>query len=210
MPGAILVLMINYYVLDIAGLLMAFFPNDTLMYGVCFLGTSYLFGSILHQLGAIIEANFLSESIFSVEDNVNKEAWRDPQLRTAYESVYKTAPNAAAADADDADAAAKALADMRAAGRQVFHYVQKEKRPERIIIFSAFYAMSRTLIVTTALSMVIMICAYGNDRRIVHITIIGLLLIGVFILQWREYDKRCLNEAYEIMKTGHASGAGGK
>ena len=142
-PGAIMVFAVNSCILDLKAPYYSFFSDNTVTLSIYFLALSYLFGSALHQLGAMLE-RFLPQ-----EENVYKTHPYKRAIRIAYARTFK----APFPEGDD---------NQIKAGRAIFRYVQRGDRPQRIILFNAFYTMSRTLIVELLLVMAMLPFGAGD------------------------------------------------
>ena len=175
LPGAILVLAANYYIWDITAPCLRFFGANAAVLSAYFVVLSYLCGCALHQLGIWLEY------IFPNEKNVFESLPQKKAVQESYERQFNaTFPSDAAAQIQ--------------AGRQIFRYVQRKERPQRIVIFSAFYTMSRTLLVTFPLLFVITF--FCGVRRSVLLLYAAAWIIC--LTRWAAFDQCCIREAYTI------------
>lgn len=108
-----------------------FFGDNIWLLGAYFVILSYLAGHIAEQVGALLERLLrvfpFWRKLIAKDGCVNSQA-----LSNAYALHF---PN----DTYPTDEAGKAEAL-----RRIFHFLQKEERPQRILIFSAFYTVSRS------------------------------------------------------------------
>lgn len=179
LPGAMLVLTINYYMWDLTTPCIKFFGTNTGTLAVYFVALSYLCGGILHQLGISLECWLPNEK------NVFLTHCQQEAIKKAYEQHFSTPfPSDNTSQVE--------------AGREIFHYVQRKNRSQRIITFSAFYAMSRTLLVTVPLLLAIV--AASKSITLPLCLIYAVVWIFCF-LRWRHFDYCCISEAYTAFAT---------
>lgn len=175
-PGAVMTLALNFCVLDLTAPFKDFFGENAVMLALYFLTVSYLLGNALHQSGACLE--FIWKVDF---DHVSY--CKSPEIQAAYQRCFYT----------------PMPADIKTAGNRIFHYLQRNSRPERIIIFNSFYTMSRTMVVT--LACLIPITIYYRREALVSWPLALQLLAYVlamilFRCRWSRFEKKCLEEAY--------------
>lgn len=179
LPGAVLVLTINYYIWDLTAPCTKFFGLNTVVLAVYFVALSYLCGGILHQLGIAVE-HFLPD-----EKNVFVTHCQQDAIKKSYEQRFGTSfPDVAAAQVK--------------VGREIFHYVQRKDRSQRIVTFSAFYAMSRTLLVTIPFLIIIIVASKSITPPLFLINIVAWIFC---CMRWRYFDQCCISEAYTIFAT---------
>lgn len=176
LPGAALILTVNYYIWDLTTPCIKFFGLNTIVLAVYFVALSYLCGGILHQLGMGIER------LLPDEKNVFDSHYQREAIKKVYEQRFDTP------FPDDAISQIKA-------GREIFHHVQRKNRSQRIVTFSAFYAMSRTLLATIPLLFVVV--AISNSITLPIFLIYAVAWI-ICLLRWRYFDQCCISEAYTI------------
>lgn len=179
-PGAVLVLAVNYYAFDLRVPYDRFFTENMITLSAYFLAISYLCGSALHQLGA------MAERYFKEEKNVYSNCLYQKEIKAAYQKKFHMKfPNDEKGQIN--------------AGRQIFSYVQRIRRPERIVLFSAFYTMSRTLIVTLFI-MLLMTAAYRWNVFWSELPLLCIYLAGIWIfcMQRERFSNKCIEEAYML------------
>lgn len=168
-PGAVMTLALNFCVLDLTAPFKDFFGENAVMLALYFLTVSYLLGNALHQSGACLE--FIWKVDF---DHVSY--CKSPEIQAAYQRCFYT----------------PMPADIKTAGNRIFHYLQRNSRPERIIIFNSFYTMSRTMVVT--LACLIPITIYYRREALVSWPLALQLLAYVlamilFRCRWSRFEK---------------------
>ena len=174
-PGAVMTLAVHFYVWDLTLPFQKFFGENAVMLAVYFIVLSYLCGSLLHQLGATVE-NWLSRQFG--ERNLHQEYLVRSEVQAAYEKhFHRIFP---------AD-----ITGQVKAGKDIYHYVQKRERPQRILIFSAFYTMGRSMAVT--LLGVMLITGIANWKELQKVWLLLLcyaIAILLFILRWKRFEKK--------------------
>lgn len=187
-PGAILVLAFQHYIGGATAPFQSFFGENDAMLAVYFVALSYLCGSLLHQLGSLLE--WLISKIVSFSPklklNMHEKHWENESVKAAYRTKF----------ASDSPNSAK---EKIAAGKEIFHYVQRKNRTQRLMTFSAFYTMSRTMVV--ALLAIILIILLSHKTTTLPI-IPGCIFLIVFSIQrWWSFEKRSVDEAYLLFVT---------
>lgn len=186
LPGAILVLSANYYIGDITAPCVRFFGQNAAILSTYFVVLSYLCGCALHQLGICLEARLLPN-----EENVFASHCQQEAIREAYRQQFN------APFPDDPAAQIKA-------GREILHHVQYKDRSQRIVIFSAFYAMSRTLLAAIPLFYITTLFkTVPPPATLLNIVSPPMALLcisawGICFIRWRTFDQCCISEAYTI------------
>lgn len=185
--GAIFVLACNYYILDLTVPCITFFGNNAVMLAAYFIALAYLCGNILHQLGAAVESRMATE--------INVYATRGRQqslIRDAYrEKLGEEFPDDNAGQIE--------------AGKNVFYYVQRRVRPQRIVLFNAFYTMARTALVLIPILIIITFFCESNSTRCLGLILAYAGAMVVFYYQWKVFDRKCIQEAYILLVSEHIS-----
>ena len=176
LPGAVLILTINYYICDLTTPCTKFFGSNTVILAVYFVTLSYLCGGILHQLGISIE------HLLPDEKNLFDSHRQQEAIKKAYEQRFGT------------PFPSDTILQIKA-GRDIFHHVQRKNRSQRIVIFSAFYAMCRTLLVTIPLLLIVAVISKSFTLPLFLIYAVAWIFC---FLRWRYFDQCCINEAYSI------------
>lgn len=179
--GAVFVLACNYYITDLTAPCIAFFGNGTVMLAAYFVALSYLCGNILHQMGAALESRI------AVEYNVYASMghWQT-LIRKAYQEEFD-------------EAFPDSQEGQIQAGKSVFHYVQRLVRPQRIVLFNAFYTMARTaLVLMPVLILITFFCESNPTWKWRLIPAYGGAM-AVFYYQWKVFDRKCIQEAYMLL-----------
>ncbi len=175
-PGAVMTLALNFYGPDLTTPFDSFFGKNAVMLALYFLALSYLVGSALHQLGAFLER--FCRAKLGHEDYHGRSEIRDAYRRCFYADI-PTRP--------------------QEAWVRILCYLQRNSRPERIILFNSFYTMSRTAAVT--LICILPMAMYHHRgvlcswQAIVQVlAYVG--VIGLFVYRWRRFEKKFVEEVY--------------
>lgn len=173
-PGAVFVLAFQYYIGGATILFESFFGKNDAMLAVYFVALSYLCGNFLHHLGALAEKYFCKK-------NMHLQYWENDKVLAAYSS--KIDSKLPRSDKEKAEA-----------GKKIYHYIQRERRTQRLMTFSAFYTMSRSMAVTLILIIVLTLFARkGSTCQI----ILGCAFLTVLsVHRWREFEQKSVDEAY--------------
>lgn len=189
-PGAIFVLAFQFYTGALTLPFISFFGENDLMLAAYFVFLSYLAGTFLHQLGAGLEK-------ICCKKNMHIRHWENEKVAEAY--CARINPKRPATPMEQANA-----------GKEIFHYIQRNHRPQRVMIFSAFYTMSRTLTVTFLL-IIMMVYFFLENWLDAAILIGGCGLFTVLsVCRWRKFEQKCVDEAYLLFITEERAGKGEK
>lgn len=197
MPGSILLLAVNFYGWwDVGAPWKALLGDGELSLVVYFVALSYLCGSVVHQLGAVIEEWLTQKPLRKI--NMHKKYWRDKEIQNAYSTYFKKAPPTEQSELEENILRAQQIA----AGREVFHVVQQGgDRPQRIVLFNAFYAMSRAMVLTL---ICIAVITFWNGRNslisVLPTILLYMIAAAVFAYRWFKYEARCVDEAYQLFR----------
>ena len=151
-----------------------------------FIFMSYLCGNFLHEIGAMAESLLMRE-------NMHAGHWENPEVRSAYQR--KLSPSGSL----DPGFPSTPKEQVQA-GKTIFHYVQRTRRPQRLMLFHAFFIMGRTLFVTALFA--ILMCAAdsflcpGNICRNCWIALTCVLCAVLSYFRWRGFERRSIAEAY--------------
>lgn len=177
-PGAVMTLALNFYGLDLTAPFDSFFDENAVMLALYFLALSYLVGSALHQLGAFLE-RFCGAKL-GHEDYHGR-----PEIQAAYRRCF----------------CADIPASPQETWMRILRYLQRDGRPERVILFNSFYTMSRTTAVT--LICILPMALYHHCGTLCSWQAIAQLLayigvIGLFVCRWRRFEKKFVEEVYVL------------
>ncbi len=149
---------------------------------IYFLLASYFCGTLLHQIGAMIEPLF-------VRKDMHSRYWNEDPVKDA----YKKEIDAKLPESTD---------DKMKAGKYIFHYVQRSCRPQRLMLFYAFFSMSRTMFVTffSVISMVVIHFAAHpeNWKYCLAIGIACIICMLLYFLRWIKFEQKSIDEAYML------------
>ena len=183
-PGALVGLCANYYWIDILLPVRKLFGENTVMLGLCFFGLSFLLGSALHTLGSFLESLILV--LFpALARAFHREYLNTESVQKAYKEIFN-----------------ENIADLPSGKefeicRNIYRYLQRKERPERIVLFTAYSSMSRTLVV--ALSTVLTLLLFFDSHNMSMLILCGICII-LFSIRWRHYEKLRIVETYTLFK----------
>lgn len=185
-PGAVLILVLNLYIGNIANICTLFFGDNELVLCIFFAVISYICGCMLHQIGWLIE-DYLWEVNAKHEEHFDNSA-----VKVAYKAHF----------AEEAPNDTKKCIE---AGKRIYAYIQKNGRPSRILIFHASYTMSRTLVVTALVIIMVevsaILCSYEKYIKMWPLIILCGCIIAVFRSRWVRFEKKCVDESYMLFIT---------
>ena len=146
----------------------------------------YILGSALSQAASMLEdalwhVPFWQSAVVPAdyfEDNVIQEAYC---FVFAVDSVPDTREKQCAATGD------------------IFRYIQREKRPDRIVIFTAFYTMSRALFITFCLILLLM--RAGQAALTLWAEPVCAVLAVLFLLRWIQFERKCITESRLLFRS---------
>lgn len=189
LPGAVLLLVVNYYGFwDIALPWQMLFGEGDIPMLVYFAGVSYLCGSAIHELGAYVERFLTWGPLRGV--NLHAKYWKKKVVQEAYQICFKKEPPVG----KEKDVRAEQIK----AGKEIFSYVQQGERPQRIILFTAFYTMSRALVLALTCAVIVVIWGANGLENALWPILICLVGIAIFFRRWRYFESKCLDEAYQL------------
>lgn len=177
-PGAALALTVQWYYGGMEAPFERFFGKNSPFLAVYFLAVSYLLGILLHEAGRFL-------NVFLRDRKWHALHWKDGTLAAAYEKMFGTSLTAGNKE------------EQRLADRRIIEYIQGKNDPGKMRTFSAFAAMSRTLIVTLAAILGII---FANNRIWFTWRRTGLscIIFVILISNWRHYAKLRLEYAYTL------------
>lgn len=213
-PGAMILLCLQMRFGWVTEPCVRFFGENDIALFAYFIWGSYLLGTFLHHAGWLMEWTAwklgvhysldMQDSFWiappeNVGDGDNPTNPRDRNNRTEAErviSAYRKKINSTLPATG---------AERIEAGRKILHYVQRKRRPERIVLFSAFYSMHRTMSFSL-LSLAGLVVTYGGWGVTAKVQILAAMavLLAISVHQWWDFDWRCVEEAYMIF-TAEAS-----
>lgn len=192
-PGGVFLLALQFFTGWATVPYYAFFEeNSQATLAAYFILMSYLCGSFLHEAGAMAESLLTRENMHAVH-------WKNPEVRAAYQRKFS--PSGPLAP----DFPSTPEEQVRA-GKTIFHYVQRTRRPQRLMLFHAFFIMGRTMCVT-ALFVIAMCAADGSLRpenvfRDRWIALACALCAALSYSRWKGFERRSVAEAYLLFVTG--------
>jgi len=182
-PGAVFLLSLQLLTQMVLAPYRSFFGEGSeLSLTVYFLLASYFCGTLLHQMGAMLEPILVRKDMHS--DYWNQDLVKD---------TYKKEINAELP---------KDVTEKIDAGKVIFHYVQRNNRPQRLMMFYAFFSMSRTMFVTFFWVLVMVGIHY-----FLHPESRGICLgIGIacgfcmmfYFFRWKKFEQKSIDEAYML------------
>ena len=182
-PGAALILSVKGYGWHPEAPAREFFGDNIWLLCAYFVILSYLAGHIAEQVGALLEQLLrlfpFWRKLIAKDGDVNSQALSDAYSLHFPNDTYPT----------DESEKAEAI-------RRIFHFVQKKERPQRLLIFSAFYTMSRSF--TAELILLSFYTWYRSSRRSGVFWIppwVCVLLTVIFCLRWIRFEQKCMEEA---------------
>lgn len=172
-PGAALALTVQWYYGGLAAPFERLFGEDSPFLSVYFLALSYLLGILLHEAGRSLNLLFRGEKW-------RERHWRDGALAAAYQRRFGVC-----------------VTPGNQEERRIIEYIQGKIDPGKMRTFSAFAAMSRTLLATLA---VILWIVLVNDRAWFTWGRTGLicLVFSILLSNWRHYVKLRTEYAYTM------------
>lgn len=177
LPGAVLTLACQYYYGNVTEPFVRFFGQGSALLALYFLALSYLAGTLLHEASGLLGRPLWRKK-------PHQAPWKDPAMAQAYKRVFHKEP--------PADPAARAEA-----GREILQFVQLKLNPEKLRLFSAFAAMSRTMVLTTALVLAMALVNGADWRR----ALAAAAVIGLFFSNWRHYQEQRISYTYTAFLT---------
>lgn len=177
-PGAALAFTFQWYYGGIEAPFERFFGEGSPFLAVYFLALSYSLGILLHEAGRSLNLCFR-------DGKWQTPHWQDGTMAAAYKKIF------------DVSITAQNTSEQRLANRRIIEYIQGKNDPGKMRTFSAFAAMSRTLIVTLA---IILWIIFINERTWFTWERFGLcgVIFAVLISNWRHYVKLRLEYAYTM------------
>ena len=188
LPGAVFVTAVHYYgVWDVASPWNALFGAESASLLIYFAGVSYLCGSVIHQIGAVVEQGLTFGPLRN--KNMHEKYWNEPAIQDAYRKTFGKEPPKGNDNREW----------QIAAGKEVFRSIQQGERPQRIILFCAFYTMSRAMVLTLT-CVTILAILHERDNFFASTPTIFVCAVGgiVFFRRWIWYESNCVDEAYRI------------
>lgn len=146
----------------------------------------YILGSALAQTASMLE-DALWHLHFWQNAIVPADYFEDTVIQEAYCFVYAV------------DSVPDTKEKQCAAAGDIFHYVQRETRPERIVIFTAFYTMARTLFTTFCLILLLM--RTGQAALPLWAEPVCAVLAVLFLLRWVQFDRKCVTESRLLFRS---------
>lgn len=179
LPGAAAVLAYQYYYGGLTTPFESFFGPGSPLLSVYFVALSYLIGTLLHEASGILGRRLWNESL-------HEKHWKDAAVANVYRKVFQKEP--------PGENSKKAEA-----GREISQYVQMTSQSEKIRLFSAFSAMSRTLLLTLVL---ILLLTFLQDWRTgLHLLLPSLIAGLILLSNWKHYLEQRVEYIYTAFLT---------
>ena len=175
-PGVLVELCINHYWVDLLSPLENVFGNNTLSQCLCILGLGFLFGSGLHTLGSLLE-QLLRKLLYKQQNNNN------PCTDGQKNDGSTPAPD-------------KTLSWDEFCQKN--RSLQQEKRPERIVVFTAYTAMSRTLVAAFLTVLALLLIFDRGNGALILLCGIGIIL---FTIRWQHFEMLWVKEVFTLSES---------
>ena len=146
----------------------------------------YILGSALAQAASMLE-DALWHFPFWQSAVVPADYFEDNAIQEAYCFVFAV------------DSVPDTREKQCAATGDIFRYIQREKRPDRIVIFTAFYTMSRALFITFCLILLLM--RAGQAALPLWAEPVCVVLAVLFLLRWVQFDRKCITESRLLFRS---------
>lgn len=181
-PGATAVLATNYYLFDVTVPIVCLSADSDFLLILYFLGLSYLCGNLLQQIGGYLESRL--SKCGCLGESMHEKHWQGDTIRTLYLENFDIAP----LDTPD---------QRLEAGKQIYHYIQSDIRPGRVVLFHAFSSMSRALVIDLIGICILSVCTFPSHPFETFLTVVVCALLTIaFYARWRDYEQRCIDAAY--------------
>lgn len=195
-PGAVFLLALQFFTGWVTVPCQAFFGADgDAALAVYFIAASCFCGNYLHDIGAAIEPLFIRK-------NMHKSHWGKQTVCSTYKKLFCSAGQPG--EDEIADICSSPQKQLKA-GKTVFHYVQRNRRPQRLLLFHAFFVMGRTMFLTLILVIlmsVVDLCIHQeNTCRNVWIALACGVCAILSYLRWRRFEQKSVDEAYLLFTT---------
>ena len=195
-PGAVFLLALQFFTGWVTVPCQAFFGADgDAALAVYFIAASYFCGNYLHDIGAAMEPLFIRK-------NMHKSHWCKQTVRSAYQKLFCSAGQPGEAEIDGICSSPK---EQVKAGKTIFHYVQRSCRPQRLLLFHAFFVMGRTMFLTLILvilmSVVDLLIHRANTFRNVWIALACGVCALLSYIRWMRFEQKSVDEAYLLFTT---------
>ena len=194
-PGCILTLACSAAWPDLMSPVTSSFGDNVIALFLYVLIIGYVLGNALEQLGAMAE-DMLWGKKFWKRIILPETYFQGAEMRKAYTACFpdRTYPSNLEEESD--------------ASGDIFRYVQKEKRTQRILIFSAFYTMSRTLVITLLPVIILLPKIVEADHFVVSALSLGILIV-LFCFRWIRFERKGLIEARMLLLSMAEKKSGG-
>lgn len=209
-PGAMMLLCLQMRFGWVTEPCVRFFGESEIALFAYFIWGSYLLGTFLHHAGWVMEWVAWKCGIH-YSPNMQDCFWIPPQGNHADRNSRTEAERVISAYQSKIDAVLPATgAERIEAGRKILHYIQRNRRPERIVLFSAFYSMHRTLSFSlmAIMGLVVTYGGWGFAVKIQTLAVIAVLL-AISVHRWWDFDWRCVEEAYMMFVADESNEAVG-
>ena len=167
---------------DITAPVKNLFGENVIALFLYFLIISYLMGHALAQIAAMTEDVFW-KTRFWRKIILPEDYFRGEDIKRAYAICFP-----------DREFPSNSDQEAKVSG-EIFRYIQKDRRPQRILVFSAFYTMSRALVIAFFLAMLLLIFENTGIFDLRKYMILSVALILLFFLRWIQFEKKGLEEA---------------
>lgn len=194
-PGAIFALACQFYGIDLVKPFQSFFGEGSPLLGIYFVMIGYLIGTLLHDMSGAPERwgyklkakkGCQKGMMCKLFPSYHDEYWSD-LMKERYKQRF----------GGEAPTSAEEYAEC---GRNIFHLIQIEYKTGKVMMFSAFYALSRTMALTLFLVGVLMVTSKKQEVDCKTMLVL-LLVILLCILHSRKYQQLRIKYAYTIFLT---------
>lgn len=195
-PGAVFLLALQFFIGGVTAPYTAFFVlGGEVTLAAYFIFVSYLCGNLLHEIGKKIEP-------WLVKKNMHAAHWETQQVRDAYQKRFY--PAGMPLEQNGCEIFLTPEKQIKA-GKTIFHYVQRNHRPQRLMFFHAVFLMSRTMFVTASLiiplSVVDLLMHHENQVCDIVVIVACILCAILFYFRWKEFEQKSVDEAYLLFTT---------
>ena len=198
-PGGVFLLSLQFFTHWVTVPYYAFFEKGSeATLATYFILASYLCGNFLHEIGAMIEPLFIRK-------NMHASYWEKSEVCDTYQKVFCFATPPVGQPYSGLPLTPE---EQIKAGKTIFHYVQRNHRPQRLMLFHAFFVMGRTMFVTALLVALMNVVDFflhqENVFRDVWIMLTCALCAVLSYFRWKGFEQKSVDEAYLLFVTKEA------
>ena len=176
-PGLLVELCVNYYWIDLLLPARKVIEENAFILGLCFVVFAFLFGSLLHTVGSLLDK--LMFALPNRLEKLNEAYLNNESMKYTYKKIFgECVPE-----------------PSRGQGwntfRKINRYLQRETRPERIVVFTAHSNMSRTMVAALLMILILVLCFDSSNYSLLLLCGIGAIL---FFIRWQHFEKLWIDE----------------